>query len=159
MTPAPRAWSVSVAVARLVSQTISCSSRPAVTSVRPSALKAIAVTGASWRPLAVRSRPVSMSSNRTVPSRAPEGDHAERRVQRGERGGEREAALGTKGGGSRMTVAPAASWSDQPRAGEAEEPRVARPGIPREPPEPVSRPRIEAQQSCVTARRRRPPRR
>ena len=47
MTPAPRAWSASVMVACLVSHTISCSSRPAVTSVRPSELKARAVTGAS----------------------------------------------------------------------------------------------------------------
>ena len=37
--PAPRARSVSVAAARRVSQTISRSSRPAVTSVRPSGLK------------------------------------------------------------------------------------------------------------------------
>ena len=90
MSPAPLAWSVSVAVARRVSHTISCSSRPAVTSVRPSALKARAVTGASWRPSAVRMRPVCEVEQPHRAVTAPERDHAERRAQLGDRGGERE---------------------------------------------------------------------
>ena len=56
-----------------------------------------------------------------------ECDHAERRAQLGDRGGEWETSLGAKGGGvaDRRGAGPEAV-GDQLRSGEAEEPRVAR---------------------------------
>ena len=62
---------VSSAVARATSQTMTVASSPAVTRKRPSGVKRTSRTGASWRPAAVRARPVRRSRTRTEPSSPP----------------------------------------------------------------------------------------
>jgi hypothetical protein len=63
--------SVSVAVARRASQTITSPSSPVVTTERPSGVKRASLTAAAWRPEALRRSPVSRSSSRSEPSVPP----------------------------------------------------------------------------------------
>ena len=62
---------VSPAAARRTFQAMTRLSSPAVTAMRPSALKEARITAPSWRPEPVRLVPVTRSTKRTEPSRPP----------------------------------------------------------------------------------------